>query len=160
MRKVAARIDTHAENRIPGLEDREEDALISLAPGMRLYIRELTAEKLLDAIDSKFLGHVDNVATAVITPPWIAFRILIGENRPRCFEDRARHVVFRGDQLNFIALPNEFAGDDAGDLGVYLVQGRGKELILSGRQIVCGVKFCCDRGHQASNRSNCLWRAV
>ena len=127
MRQVPAGVDPHAEDGIAGLEDRKKDALIGLAAGVGLHIREVAAEHLFRAIDGKFLGDVDNVAAAVIALSGIAFRVFVGEHRSGRFKHRARYVIFRGDELDFILLAKKLALEDAENLGIGLPKRRGKE---------------------------------
>ena len=125
--QVAARVDPHAENGIAGFEDSKKDALVGLTARVGLHIREVAAEHLFRAVDRQFLGNVDNLAAAVIALPWVAFRVFVGEHRPSCFEHRARHVIFRGDKLDFILLAEKLALEHAENLGIGLPKRRGKE---------------------------------
>ena len=86
--QMAAVRKVHAENRIAGFQNREIDRHVGLAPGMRLHIDVLGAEEFFGAIDGEVFDDVDKLATAVIAPAGVAFRVFIGENRTGRFKHR------------------------------------------------------------------------
>ena len=47
---------------------------------MRLHVRVLGAEQLLGPVDGQLLGHVDELAAAVVAPARVALGVLVGED--------------------------------------------------------------------------------
>jgi hypothetical protein len=126
--KVAAHVDAHAEYGVAWLEYCEENALVGLAAGMRLHIREFAGEHLLRTLNGQLFGHIDRVAAAVIALAGIAFRIFVGEHGAGRFQYRARDVILRSDQFDLVLLARELIGQDRGDLWVGFAERCREEL--------------------------------
>ena len=78
--QVTAVVKTHAENRIPGLHQREIRRRVRLRAGMRLHVRIVGAEEFPGALDGECFGDVDKLATTVVALAGIAFRVLVGKH--------------------------------------------------------------------------------
>ena len=78
---MAAVRQAHPEDRVAGGERREEHGLVRLRTGMRLDVRGVGMEELLDPIDRQLLDDVDVLAAAVVALARIAFRVFVGELR-------------------------------------------------------------------------------
>ena len=126
---MAAGREIEAHERVAGLHQRHEHALIGLAAGIRLHIGEPAVEQSAGALDRQLLGDVDELAAAVVAPARIAFRVFVGHHRALRLEHRARDDVLRGDQLDLVALAAEFELDRAGDLRIGVGERRGKERV-------------------------------
>ena len=66
--QVAAGVEALAQDRVAGLQQRLEHALVGLAAGVRLDVGEAAAEELFGAVDGELLGDVDPLAAAVVAP--------------------------------------------------------------------------------------------
>ena len=104
---MAARRQIEAHKRIAGLHQGHEGALIGLAAGIGLHIREPAIEQPAGALDREVLGDIDELAAAVVAPAGIAFRVFVGEHRALRLEHRPRDDVFRRDEFDPVALPAE-----------------------------------------------------
>src|SRR5215813_7429104 len=89
---------------------------------MRLDVHVLCTKQFLGARDGQFLRLVDDLAPAVVAPAGIAFRVLVGEDRPDGLQHRFGDEVLRGDQLEVAGLPLSFRADRLGDLGIDLLE--------------------------------------
>src|SRR5439155_9452931 len=89
---------------------------------------------------------VDILTAAVIAPPRQSFSIFVGKDRPLRFEDGLADDVFRGNELDLVALARELALDHGGYLGIGLYE-RGREQIrdigVGSRRIGHGMSHCC-----------------
>jgi hypothetical protein len=65
VRQVPARVEVHAEQRVAGLEDREEHDLVGGGGRHRLDVGELRPEQRLGAVDRELLDLVDVPAAGV-----------------------------------------------------------------------------------------------
>ena len=77
-------------------------------------------------------SDVDELAAAVVALARIAFRVFVGQHRPLRLEHGARDDVFRGDELDLVALAAEFELDRAGDLRIGPGERRRKRTNSSG----------------------------
>jgi hypothetical protein len=75
--QVAAFGQTHAHDGVPGLQQREEHALVGLRAGVRLHIGELRAEELREAVDGQLLDDIDVLAAAVVALAGVALGVLL-----------------------------------------------------------------------------------
>ena len=105
VRQVPAMGQRHPEDRIAGLQRREEHDLVRLGPGMRLNIRCRGIEQFLYPVDGKLLDNVDEFAAAVIPLAGVAFGILVREPGALRLEHSQARVVLRGDELDVRLLP-------------------------------------------------------
>ena len=118
--QMAAAGQVHAQHGVAGLAQREEDRLIRLGAGMGLHVGVVRVEQPLGAIDADVLDHVHVFAAAVIAMSGIALGVLVGEHRAHRSHDRLGHDVFRGDQLQVVALALKLLHHDVADLRVVL----------------------------------------
>src|SRR5258707_10027844 len=91
---------------------------------MRLHIGERTTEQALCPVDGEPFGDVDELATAIVAAPRIAFRVLVGQYRALRLKYRARHNIFARNQLDLRLLAN------------MLVIDRRRQLRIGGSKIV------------------------
>jgi hypothetical protein len=104
---------------------------------MRLHICEAAAEEPFCPVDRQPLGDIDKSAAAVIAPPRIAFRILVGEYRALRLEDGPRDDVLARDQLDLRLLALALAVYCRGNLRIGGGECSGKEPVFAsagGRQ--------------------------
>ena len=110
VREVAAVREHHAEHlvvRVARLEEGAEDRHVGLRAGVRLHVRVLGAEQLLRPVDRELLGHVDELAAAVVAAARVALGVLVVHRRADRGEDGRARVVLRGDQAERGALALE-----------------------------------------------------
>jgi hypothetical protein len=77
--EVAAFGEAHAHDRVAGLEQGEEHRLVGLRAGVGLDVGEAGVEQLLHPVDRQLLGHVDELAAAVVALAGVALGVLVGE---------------------------------------------------------------------------------
>ena len=130
--EVSPRREIETHERVAGLHQSHEHALIGLAAGIGLDVGEATVEQLAGALDRQLLRDVDELAAAIIALAWIAFRILVGHHRALRLEHGARHDVFRGDEFDAIALTAKLEFDRSGDLRDRRWRGLRKRTSLNG----------------------------
>ena len=127
--QMAAVGQVHAEDGVAGLEHGQIDGLVGLGARVRLDVHVFGVKQFLGALDGQRLGHIHELAAAVITLARKSFRVFVGHHRAERFQHRFAHEVFRGDQLQRARLSLHFALDGAGDLGVHFfeapVAGKG-----------------------------------
>jgi hypothetical protein len=68
----------------------------------------ISAEKFFCPINRCLLYDVAPFAAAVITFPWIAFSVFVGEDRAHCFEHRFAHEVLRRNEFKAVRLSGYF----------------------------------------------------
>ena len=118
MRQVPARGEVHGEDGVAGLQQREEDRLVGLAARVGLDVGEARAEELAGPLDRQRLGHVDELAAAVVALARIALGVLVRHHRALRLEHGAADDVLRRDQLDLVALAAELAPDGGENLRV------------------------------------------
>ena len=118
MGQVPAGREVEAHEGVARLQQREEHRLVGLGAGMRLHVGEAAAEQLLRALDGQGLGHVHELAAAVVAAAGIALGVLVGQHRALRFQHGAGDDVLRGDQLDAVLLAAELAADRGGELRV------------------------------------------
>ncbi len=114
----------------------KEHGLVHLAARVRLNVGKFGAEELLGAFDGQFFHDVDILAAAIIALARIAFGIFVGEDGTLRFENSARNDVFRGNQLDFMALTTEFVADCSENLGIDILEACIEENV--GRRVLGG----------------------
>lgn len=120
--EVAAVREPHREDGVAGAQQggvRGEDRR---GAGVGLHIGVLGAEERPGPVDGDPLGHVDELAAAVVAGAGVALGVLVGERGAEGREDGRRREVLGGDQLQRRGLPGRLAEDDLGDLGVLPTQ--------------------------------------
>jgi hypothetical protein len=111
----------HAEDRVAGIEQRKVDGLIRLRAGVRLHVRVVRLEQLLDAFDRQLFGYIHKFATAVVTLAGIAFGVLVRQHRALGLEHARTGVVFRSDQLDVIFLALALGRNGVRQFGIVAV---------------------------------------
>ena len=91
--QVSAMRQVHAEHRVSRLHGGEVDRHVGLRARVRLHVGVLGAEQLFRSRDRQRLGHVHELASAVIATPRVSLGVLVRHHRTRRFEDRAAHEV-------------------------------------------------------------------
>ena len=129
MGQMTARGEVQTHESVARLHQGHEDPLIGLAAGIGLHVGEPAVEQLAGALDRQILGDVDELAAPVIASARVAFRIFIGHHRALRLEHGARHDIFRGDELDPVALTAELEFDRAGNLRIGVGEGCGKERV-------------------------------
>ena len=109
--QMAAGCEIEAQKRVAGLHQRHEHGRIGRSAGVWLHVCELTSEKPRNPFNRKAFDNIDVLATAVIAPARIAFRILVGQDRTLRFQHRLADDVFGCDQLDIVALAAELFGN-------------------------------------------------
>ena len=112
----------HLLVRVARLEERAEHRHVRLGAGVRLHVRVLGAEQLLRAVDRELLGHVDELAAAVVAPSRVPLGVLVVHRRADRGEDGRARVVLRGDQPQVRPLALQLVRDRLGDLRVGRLQ--------------------------------------
>ena len=135
---MAAGGKIEAHEGVAGLQQRQEHRLVHLAAGVGLDVGKLGAEQFLGAIDRQCLGDVDPFATAIVARARIALGVFVGHHRALRFQHRAADDVFRGDQLDLVALPAEFTLDGGGDFRIGLGEGCREERVGRGGGLAAG----------------------
>ena len=129
MGEMPAGGEIEAHERIAGLHQGHEHALVGLAAGIGLDIGEPAVEQSAGALDRHILGDVDELATAVVAPPGIAFRVFVGHHRALRLEHRPRDDVLGGDEFDGITQMAELELDRPGDLRIGVGERGGKERV-------------------------------
>ena len=143
--QVAARIQRHAKDRIAGLQQRLEHALIGLRTRIRLHVDIGTIEQLAGTLDGKVFGHVHMFAATVIAAAGIAFGVFVGHHAALGLHHGGRDDVFRRDQLDLLALALEFGLHRRMQHRVARGECFGEKALVADRDIH-GVHPLCRRG--------------
>jgi hypothetical protein len=110
--------ERHAEHRLARLQERHEDGHVRLGAGVRLHVGVLGVEELFEPLDREPFGHIDPLASTVVTLAGIAFGVLVGHHAALRFANGAARVVLRGDQLQVLSLAALLAGDGSEEFRV------------------------------------------
>ena len=89
--------EVEREDGVARLQDRKIHGGVGLTAGVRLDVGVIAAEELLDPLAGQLLNGVHVLAAAVVALTWIAFGVLVGEDRTEGLENGLRDVVFGGD---------------------------------------------------------------
>ena len=79
---------------------------------MGLYVGVCGSEKLLDAVDGKVFGFVDNLTSAIIAASGITFGVFVCQTRAHGGHDLVADKVFGSDKLYAFFLAEVFTFDD------------------------------------------------
>ena len=93
MRKVAALVQLHAQDLLSQFHVCKIDRHVRLGTRVGLDICMLCPEELLEPVAGQILGHVVELASAIVPLAGIAFGIFIGHDRSHCFEYRTGNNV-------------------------------------------------------------------
>ncbi len=104
--QVTTMRQTHAENGVARIEQRQIDRTVGRRAGVWLDVGVIGAEQRLGAVDGELLDLVDVLAATVITLARITLGVLVGQAATLRLHHPLAAVVFRGDQLDvrFLAL--------------------------------------------------------
>jgi hypothetical protein len=118
VREVATVRQVHAEHGVARLHRREVHRHVGLRARVRLHVGVIGAEERLGTRDGQRLGHVHELAAAVVAAAGIALGVLVGEHRAGGFENRLADEVLGRNQLEPFRLTFLFVGDRACDFRV------------------------------------------
>ena len=146
MGQVTAVREVQPEDGVARLQQRHERSRIGLRSGVRLHVRMFGAEYLLRAVARDVLHHIGVFAAAVVALAWVAFSVLVREDRTRGLQYRARDKVLARDHLQAFVLAENFIlnqcrnfGVDDGKRGVQV--NRHITLILRWRPMVLRLRI-------------------
>jgi hypothetical protein len=118
VREVAAGGEAEADRRVAGAEERVVHREVRGRARVRLHVRVLDAEELLDALDAERLDRVDVRLALVVALARVALRVLVVEHARGGLVHRARGVVLARDEAHGLELSLLFLLDERRDLGV------------------------------------------
>ena len=104
VREVAAVGELHGHDRVAGLQQREQAAMLADEPECGCTLACSAPKKLLAAVDGELLDLVDHVAAAVVARARAALGVLVGEHRAGGLEHGAAGEVLAGDELERLLL--------------------------------------------------------
>ena len=107
MGQMAARIKAHPQNRVAGLDQRLKHTLVRLTARVGLHVGKGHPEQFASARDRQIFRHIYKLTAAVIALARIAFGIFVGHDRALRLHHGAADDVFRGDQLDLMALTSK-----------------------------------------------------
>ena len=128
----------------PGCSSARNTAWFIWLPEFGCTLAKSAPNSFLARSIASVLGDIDELAAAVIALARIAFGIFVGHHRALRFQHGAADDVFRGDQLDLMALAAEFALDRGGDLRIGLGERGGEERVGRGT----GPSAAGGRAHQ------------
>ena len=142
--EVAAVVEAHAHEGLAGLHEGGVDGDVGLGAGVGLHVGMLRAEELLDAVDGEGLGHVDELAAAVVAAAGVALGVLVGHDGGGGLEDGLGGVVLGGDEDEGVLLACELELDGASGLGIAVDEDlwRGESGGVHGGSFRVGVLLC------------------
>ncbi len=111
----------------PGLISAWNTPWLAWLPEFGCTLAKAHAEQLAGPLDRQVLGHVDELAAAVVALAGIAFGILVRHHRTLRFHHGAAHDVLAGDQLDLVALAAKLVGDGGKERGVTGGKAFGEE---------------------------------
>ncbi len=118
--QVTAMVEVHRKHGVARLNQRLIGGEVCLRACVRLDIRVFRAKEFLRALDRDRLHHIHIFAAAVIAFARISFRVFVGQRAAHGCEHSGRHKVFRGDELDVVALAAELQLHCVTNLGVKL----------------------------------------
>ena len=116
--QMAAVIQRHAHDRIPGLAEGQIHGVVGLGTAVGLYIGVFGVENELGPLDADILRHIHIFAAAVEPVAGIPLGILVREYRGHGGHDFLADQVFRGDEFDIVSLTLELQVQDLCDLRV------------------------------------------
>ena len=120
MGQVTAVGQAHAQDGVAALQQGQVHGAVGLGAGVWLDVGVIGAEQFFCTVDGQLLNHVDVLATTVVALAWVAFGVLVGQNRTLSLHHRRAGVVFRSDQLNVLFLAHGFLLHGGEEIGVVL----------------------------------------
>ncbi len=108
---MAAGGQIHTKDCVTRFDQRLKNPLIGLGAGIWLDVNEITTKQLLGTINGEGLGHVHELATAIVTTARVTLGVFVGQDGTLGLHHGGGYNVFRGDQFDLVALTAEFVGD-------------------------------------------------
>ncbi len=96
---------------ITRLQDGKEDRHVCLGSGVGLHVSVFCIEEFLQPVNCELFNLVNNLASAVISCPGVAFRVLVGKYGSHCFKHLGADEILRCDKFNTFGLAFAFAVD-------------------------------------------------
>jgi hypothetical protein len=118
--QVTAMRKIHPHDGVARLQAGHEHRHVGLGARVRLDVCVIAAEELLRPVAGEVLGHIGELAAAVVALPGIPLGVLVGENGAHRLEHRLRNKVLRGDHLELRALPTHLVLNGLGDIWIGL----------------------------------------
>ncbi len=118
MGQVTTGIEVEAHEGVAGLEHGKKHGLVHLGTGIGLHIGKFATKEFLGAVNRQLLGDINKFTAAIVALARITFGIFVGHDRPLGFQHGPRGDVFRGDQLDLMALATQFGTDRAEDFRI------------------------------------------
>ena len=106
--QVAAVVQAHAHGCVAGTHGGEVRGHIGLGAAVGLNVCVLGPEELFGPVNGEALGHVHELAAAVVTPPRVTLCIFVGHNAALGFQDGPASVVLRCNKIDRGALAVNF----------------------------------------------------
>jgi hypothetical protein len=131
-------VDLHAVRQVPAVgevqthdgvvlaRDGVQDRGVGAGTRVRLDVRVLGAEQLLQPVDRDLLDLVDDLAPAVVALARVALGVLVGEDAALRLQRGDRREVLRRDHLERRLLTGELGVEETRDVGVE----RGERLVV------------------------------
>src|SRR5260221_1923997 len=85
---------------------------------MRLNVGMFGDKELFGALDGELFGNIDIFAAAVPAAFWVAFGILIGQDRALRLHDGQAGEIFAGDEFDVLLLALALVLDYVSDVGI------------------------------------------
>ena len=120
VRQVAAVREVHPEHRVAWLQQRQIDRHVGLRAGVRLHVGVIGAEQRGRTGNRCALGHINELASAVVALSRVAFGVLVRHHRTGGFEHRPADEILRRDQLEAAVLTVQLVTNRGGDFGIGL----------------------------------------
>ena len=124
---MSARVQIEPHEGVAGLQQGQKHRLVHLAARIGLNVGIGRTEQLLRPLDCQRFGHVHELAAAVIALARIALGIFVGHHGTLRLHHGPADDVFRGNQLNLMALTTKLCGDRSEHFGVARRQGFGEK---------------------------------
>ncbi len=93
MGKVAALVELHAQDLLSQFHVRKIDRHVCLGARVGLDIGMLCPEELLQPVAGKVLGHIVELASAIVSLAGVALGIFIGHDRSHGFKYRTGNNI-------------------------------------------------------------------
>lgn len=118
VREVAAVRQTHRENGVSRAQQGGVRGQDGRTPGVGLHVGVIGAEQGLGAFHGDALGHVDDLAAAMVPGTGISLGVLVRERRAERRQHGRRGEVLGGDELQRRRLPLQLPEQDLGQLRI------------------------------------------
>jgi len=109
MRQVATGGEIEPHEDVARSHEGHEGGGIGRSTRVRLDVCKFTSEKFGNPFNCQGFRYIYILAAAVVAPSRQTFGVFVRENRPLRFENRFANDIFRGNELDLVALPTELA---------------------------------------------------